>query len=62
MLIIGNEKRDDIIYEYKRKLHKFNNLSMSSDSESLSEDSSVVEVEQEAHKSLGEKTENCMGE
>ncbi|XP_017855764.1 PREDICTED: uncharacterized protein LOC108608745 [Drosophila arizonae] len=60
MLIIGNEKRDDIIFEYKRKLQKFNNLSMSSDSESLSEDSSIVQAEQETHKSLGEKAENCV--
>lgn len=62
MLIIGNEKRDEIILEYKRKLQKYNkNLSISSDFESLSEDSTVVEKVQEPHKSLEEETENYVG-
>ncbi|TDG52248.1 hypothetical protein AWZ03_001529 [Drosophila navojoa] len=60
MLIIGNEKRDEIIFEYKRKLQKYKNLSMSSDSDSLSRDSSFEQVEQKANKSLEERTGNSV--
>ncbi|EDW66790.2 tax1-binding protein 1 homolog B [Drosophila virilis] len=44
MLLNGNEKRDETIAKYKRKLQRYMNPSSSSDCESLLENSSLVQV------------------